>query len=700
MRKIRFIFILLLVTGLTLPAFSAEETAKPLDPADKTVHDEVNLREVEVSASRTQTRLKDMPASVTVVAANALEKNEIATLNNVSALIPNLFMPDYGTKLTSPIYIRGVGSRINSPSVGMYVDNVPYFEKSAFDFDFFDVQKIEVLRGPQGTLFGRNSMGGVINITSRSPFDVQGTHVLLSAGTYGMYKVNIGHYATLNDKIGYSISANYIRQDGFHTNTTRNEQADSLRSLGIRFKLYFRISDRWKLDLTSSTEQSSQSGYPYAPYNKTDGVAGAIEYNQSSGYDRFLFSNAATLKYSAPAWSMTNTLSYQMLDDNQQIDQDFRKDSVFFAGQMQKQHNVANELIFQSKGTGRYNWLTGLFLFAQSGKNTVAVDDYKGKLWYQKDYLPRTRGAALFHQSTYTLLPRLTLTGGIRFDYEQTSMGYLYHGTRAGASLVPVDTVYPSLSDQVILPKAALSYELSPDVHVYASYSSGYKPGGFNTTFEKPEHLKFKKELSYNYEAGIKTNFLNYLFADLSVFYTDLINQQIYRTAPSGRGSYLDNSGLSSNKGFELMVQNSVFHGFEAAVAYGYTHSEILEYVQSATLNYNHKFTPYIPRHTLSVQATQTFRIDHSRLIDKIRVNAAYSQTGELYWNLTNTLKEETYGLLNAKVSFSKKNLQFDIWGKNLLNTHYHAFIFESGASAFAQSGRPMQLGANLTYKW
>lgn len=693
MNKVQVLVLFFLLSVVSVSAY-------PLDPTGKLIDDEVNLNEIEINASRTQTRLKDMPASVTVLAANAIEKNEISTLNNVSALIPNLFMPDYGTKLTSPVYIRGVGSRINSPSVGMYVDNVPYFEKSAFDFDFFDVQKIEVLRGPQGTLFGRNSMGGVINITSRSPFDVQGTHVQLSAGTYGMHKINLGHYNTINDKTAYSISANYLGQDGFHTNITRGEQADSLRSLGFRFKLYFRFNDNWKLDLSSSTEQSRQSGYPYAPFNKETAVIGGIEYNQSSGYDRILFSNSATLKYSSETWTMTNTLSYQWLDDNQQIDQDFQKDSVYFAGQLQKQHSIANELIFQSKGAERYSWLTGLFFFGQSGKNTVAVDDYNNKLWYQKDYLPQTRGAALFHQSDYKLFPNLILTGGIRFDYETTSMGYQYQGIRAGAGLAPADTVYPSLSDKVILPKIALSYELSPAIHVYASYASGYKPGGFNSTFEKPEHLTFKKEQSYNYELGVKTTFLSYLFADLSFFYTDLKNQQIYRTAPSGRGSYLDNTGLSANKGFEVMVQNSSYNGFEAAVSYGYTHSEILEYVQSETVNYNHKFTPYIPRHTLSVQATHTFRLENTRWLDKIRLNAVYNQTGELYWNLANTLKEETYGLLNAKISFNKGGLQLDFWGKNLLNTTYHAFIFESGPAAYAQAGRPMQLGANLSYKW
>ena len=94
-------------------------------------------------------------------------------------------MPDYGSKLTSPVYIRGIGSRINSPSVGIYVDDVPYFEKAAFDFDFFDIDRVEVLRGPQGTLYGRNTMGGIINVFTKSPLTEKGSKIKLSAGNYG-----------------------------------------------------------------------------------------------------------------------------------------------------------------------------------------------------------------------------------------------------------------------------------------------------------------------------------------------------------------------------------------------------------------------------------------------------------------------------------------------------------------------------------
>ncbi|MDO9635209.1 MAG: TonB-dependent receptor, partial [Paludibacter sp.] len=580
------------------------------------------------------------------------------------------------------------------------VDQVPYFEKAAFDFDFFDVQKIEVLRGPQGTLFGRNSMGGLINITTKSPLDYQGTHVHLTAGNYGLYKVNAGHYEKISDQLGYSISANYLHQDGFHTNTILNQRVDKLDSYGFRMKVQYLISARWSLDFSSNVDQSSQGGYPYAPYNKVTQTDGSINYNQQSGYDRYLISNALKLKYEALSWEMNNTLSYQFLDDNQQIDQDFGPDSTFFAGQLQKQHNFANELIFQSKSNNRYSWLTGVFAFLQDAENVVNVDSYKTFLKYSKTYTPRTTGAALFHQSSYKVLPNFTLTAGIRFDYEQSEMGYAYRGVEASVYQASVDTVFPVLKDTVVLPKLAIAYALNENVHVYASYATGYKPGGFNSTFERPEHLMFKKEISYNFEMGVKAQVFDYFFTDCSVFYTNLENQQIYRTVPSGRGSYLDNSGLSNNKGVEISVQNNAYYGFEGMVAYGYTHSEILEYVLSETVNYNNHFTPYIPRHTFALQGTQNIKIEHNKWIDNIKLNVLYSQTGELYWNLSNTLKEASYGILNARISLIQKHIQLDFWGKNLTNTSYHAFMFESGPNAYAQMGKPLQVGVNLSFKF
>ena len=123
--------------------------------------------------------LRTLPGAVSILSPQAIATRQIDALKYISAFVPNLYMPDYGSKMTSAIYIRGIGARSSGQSIGLYVDNVPYLDKSAFDFELNDIQRIEVLRGPQGTLYGRNAMGGIVNIYTLSPFDYQGTKVTM-----------------------------------------------------------------------------------------------------------------------------------------------------------------------------------------------------------------------------------------------------------------------------------------------------------------------------------------------------------------------------------------------------------------------------------------------------------------------------------------------------------------------------------------
>ncbi len=667
---------------------------------------EVELDELVIEASRTNSKLSELPVSVSVLPKNFIENNEIPNLTEVSAFVPNLVMLDYGSKLTTPVFIRGIGSRINAPSVGMYVDGIPFFEKGSFNFDFFDLQSVEVLRGPQGTLFGRNTMGGIINIKSLSPFDYQGTKVLLSGGNYGLFKLNIGHYQQINEKLAFSLSANYQHLNGMFENSYRNEKVDSLDSYGLRAKVQYLINENWSLDFTHSMEQSSQGGYPYAKFNTVDWVSDPINYNQISGYERFLISDALKLKYDQSTYELINTLSFQKLDDTQSIDQDFTSDSVYFVGQLQDLSTYTDELLIRSKFKGKYSWLFGAFGFLQNSDNVVDFSNYYtsagavSKLFYQKNNRINTFGAALFHQSSYKILQNLTATAGLRVDYEKSELEYHYSGTRKGVSLAAVDTIYPSISDMVLLPKFALSYEFLKSSHLYASYSSGYKPGGYNSSFESIDQLSFKSETSDNYEIGLKNSWLNnYIYSDLTYFYTQLQNQQIYRILPSGKGSYLDNSGNSLNQGLEFSLQNKKIYGFSAVLSYGYTHAQIKDYVKSATENYSGKMTPYIPRHTFSIQANQSIPLNGCAIIDFMDVNLSYNQLGEMYWDLNNLIKEDAYGVLNAKLALSKNNLRLELWGKNLTNTLYNAFLFEMSGGAYAQAGKPLQLGVNLIYK-
>ena len=163
--KVLFLFVCLCLSASAVKA----------DDPDTTKVRQVELNEVVVRSFKQNRDLRLEPLSASSVTGTAIQNKNITGIKEFSSFIPNLFMPDYGSKLTSPVYIRGIGSKINAPSVGLYVDGIPYFEKSAFDFDFAEIDRVEVLRGPQGTLYGRNTMGGIIislEISGNECFDL------------------------------------------------------------------------------------------------------------------------------------------------------------------------------------------------------------------------------------------------------------------------------------------------------------------------------------------------------------------------------------------------------------------------------------------------------------------------------------------------------------------------------------------------
>ena len=203
----------------------------------KVVHmDEVTV----VTAPKENRRLRELPTSVTLLSNEQMKAAHVKGIKGLTGVVPNIFVPDYGSRLTSAVYIRGVGSRINTPSVGLYVDNIPYINQSAFDFNYADVERIDVLRGPQGTLYGRNAMGGLIKIHTKSPFSYQGTDLRLSAATHGSYAGSLTHYHRVNDRFAFSTGGFYTYDDGFFKNAALdNRKIDRGQSAGGRLRAIY-----------------------------------------------------------------------------------------------------------------------------------------------------------------------------------------------------------------------------------------------------------------------------------------------------------------------------------------------------------------------------------------------------------------------------------------------------------------------------
>ncbi|SHF58370.1 Outer membrane receptor proteins, mostly Fe transport [Mariniphaga anaerophila] len=662
------------------------------------------LDEIVIQSPKYNRNVFEIPAAASMIPERLIENNRVESLTDISTLIPNFFMPDYGSKLTSPVYIRGVGNRINTPSVGLYVDEIPYFEKAAFNFDFYNVERIEVLRGPQGTLYGRNTMGGLINVITNKPRDKRATTVSVDYGNYNQIRSNITHNQPIGKKVALQGSLNQRHNDGFYNNTFSNTEVDKINSYSGQLKALFTPSKKFNALANIQYEDSRQGGYPYALFDEEKMTAGEISYDKESLYNRKLLSAGLNLKYTATDFSVRAVSSFQSLDDFQEIDQDFTPESLFFVVQDQQLQMLAQEINIESNQNGNYNWLFGAFGFKQLLDKAVTVEygedglvKYKiplSEYYYTKTYNNSNSGVAFFHQSTLDL-GGFTFSAGIRADYEKATLDYADDRVRNGNS-TRAEEFDSDMDFFEILPKVALKYSINEYLVPYVTVAKGYNSGGFNSTFEDDENRTFDPEQSWNYEAGLKAKWLQQrIYANLAFFYIDWTNQQVYQTVPSGTGSMLTNAGKSESKGVELELKALPAQNFETWLTFGYNEAKFIDYVKNENQDYSGNYLPYVPKYSFNVGGNYMVNV-RAKWLDRVRFNLSYNGFGKHYWHESNEAYQNFYGLLNHRINFEKNNVVFSFWGKNILNADYNSFYFQALGNSYAQIGKPATFGVNL----
>ncbi|MFA6872763.1 MAG: TonB-dependent receptor [Bacteroidaceae bacterium] len=468
--------------------------------------------------------LKSLPTAATSLSEQQMKQNEIQGIKDLTALSPSLYIPDYGSRLTSAIYLRGVGSRINTPSVGLYVDNVPLLTSAAYDFSFADVDHIDILRGPQGTLYGCGAMGGLIKIHTKSPLDYQGTDVHLSASSLNRYGAALTHYHHLTDHFSFSIGGYFDFDKGHLTNTYLNKNADKGNTAGGRLRAVWKLTPAWTLDANVDYQYSDQLGYAYAAYNKSTGKRASIAYNDDCSYYRNLLNTSISAAYKGSVFDFTSVTGYQWLRDCMHMDQDFTSADVYTLQQKQRMNTFIEEATFKSKGFNRkWDWLIGAFgsyqnqrtnspmIFKSEGiqKNIEAgvnqnlpanfgmvFDVTTDELPVNSSFKSPVLGTALFHQSTFNnlLVKGLSFTLGARLDYmhheftyaSSCEMPYSLSMSAMGYQLELGNTLNSVLKGTLkddylqLLPKAALTYHFDSDNLMYVSIAKGYRSGGYN----------------------------------------------------------------------------------------------------------------------------------------------------------------------------------------------------------------------------
>lgn len=699
------------------------------------------VEQVNVSSAKQGINLRHQPLASTILNEGFVEDNQIETMKSVSEVVPNFYIPDYGSRITSSIYVRGLGARIDQPVVGLNIDNVPYLNKNAFDTDVMDIARMEILRGPQSTLYGRNTMCGVVNIYTVSPFNYQGVKIGAEYSSGNTQKFRASVYETLSDRLAFSLGAYYNSTDGFFTNEYSGESCDTEQEVGGRFRLQYRASRRTFIDNTFSMSTLDQGGYAYRSLERGD-----ISYNDPCSYDRTMVSNGLTVNHQAERFQLTSVTGYQYLDDSMTLDQDFSPESIFTLTQATNEHSITEDIVLRSVDKGGYNYLFGAFgfyknqkmdapvTFKEAGIESLILENINGNDYYiwdsdsfllDSDFTNQTFGTAIYHESSYKS-GGWNISAAIRLDYEKAKLDY-HSFTSTGCKRYNSDgelvwvkpleidlSGTPSKDFFEVLPKFSASYRIDAVHSIYATVSKGYKAGGFNTQmfsdilkqelmakfglstlYSAEEIISYKPEYSWNYEVGGHfTNGKRTIMADIALFYIDCRDQQL-TVFPEGMvtGRMMTNAGRSRSYGAEFSAVAN-FGRLRLNGSYGYTNAKFVEYDDNEE-DYAGNFVPYAPQHTLYGAAIYAIPTNQNWL-EKIEIEANTNGAGAIYWNESNSIKQPLYALLGAALRFTNDNYSLSLWGRNLTNKSYDTFYFESMDCEFMQQGRPISFGATI----
>lgn len=497
--------------------------------------------------------LERLASPVSVMYLNQLEERGIDSPKKLSSIVPNLHIPEYGSSMTSSIYLRGYGSRMENPVLGLYIDDVPVLNKNSYDLEMLDIRRVDLFRGPQGTVYGRNSMCGVLSMTTLSPSSYSGVRALLEYGSANSMMASVSAYGSSEDGLAVGGGISYRHTDGFFTNAYDGASCDPSDAVSMRLRLEKQIKPDLYFENILSAGYVNQGGWPYRQYLADTKELLATSYNDVCAYRRLNVTEAVKLRYDAPSYVLNSISSLQLLFDRMDLDQDFTDRSMFTLAQIQREGALTQEFVLRPKQewkTEWWDWQSGAFAFYKYNRMSAPVHfkhdgiselilgnansnipedvagGYSDPLLIKEDNFVigsefgiNTFGAAMYHESYFTF-GKWLLTAGLRLDYEGNSMNYCsdaqihYRFQPTMPDYKPFETVYKGrVGNHYVefIPKLSALYDAGSiggngKARAFAVVSKGYRSGGFNTQI---------------FSDILQNMMMNGLMADLGVYLDD-----------------------------------------------------------------------------------------------------------------------------------------------------------------------------------
>lgn len=652
------------------------------------------FEEIIVSARKRDERLQDVPVSITAFGGATLEQNGVKNVVDLYGTVPSLY---FTSNVLSPgrdfqfLTIRGVGANSQlEPSTGTFVDGI-YMPSLGFDVNFLSLERIEVLRGPQGTLFGRNTQGGALNIVTAKPAREFGGKVIVELDEFNSIKVASSIDVPVeDDKLYLNLATQFSYTDGFIDNTTLNTNADDWRKFAGRLSALFIPSD--SVEVILRVDGSEGKGHSAVP----GVVSGCDCYTVGSEFqdDQKVVNWGGSLHITASFEDMdlTAITGYREMKNTMPFDFDSSDEFINNRHDLRTEQTIlSQEIRLSSNGSGNFNWIAGLYGYDESltsdrQYSLFDLDTFFDDIINRQTVSTDRKGWAAFAQATLTVSDFIDLTGGLRYSWEKVE-----NISDVAFSVAPIAFVGAFLSEgektfKDVSPMGSVAFRWTDDTMTYVTVSKGFKGGGFDKAPGSSQVARpVGEETSINYEAGMKASFLEKRFIlDASIYRVNIKDQQLQTIVliDNVPFSAIANAGESHSQGFELSMKARPTTNLTIDANIGYTKTEFDSYIDGSNIDRAGESFPFVPEWTASIAAEYSTEISDSL---ELTLRGSYRYVDNYFIGsgaaFDPQFNIESYNIVDARLTLASENWDVTVFADNLFNNYistnrWNAFFF------------------------
>ncbi|WP_321418351.1 TonB-dependent receptor [uncultured Desulfobacter sp.] len=688
-------------------------TLSPLWAGD--TENKVVTESIIVTANKVEEDVQKVPQSITVMNELLLEEKGITDVPDVIKEIPNMTVTQSGSG--NAVSFRGLNNSMftNNNPVVIYIDGVPIISRYGFDASLANVERVEVLRGPQGALYGKDAIGGVINIVTKMPENKW--HSMIGA-EYGSYNYMQGIFnmngSLIADTLFMGINGKYEQDDGWIENTNAQSSAagNEFDKQQLSGYLLFTPTDRLSARLTLSMDNQSMSwingyalpaGTDISEFNRDD--AEDVDFDMPTVNDIDCFSQSLYLSYAFDPVTLTSTTTHKKRDIEGDYDADYLAANDYEGLIMydySETESYTQELRLSSNNESGTRWVAGLYLDSENhkqgpyGMQYPYYDDsgtFYGNFDFNAESDTDSTTYAVFGQAMIPLGKKFELTLGGRYQHIDKEIDLDMYYLPVGTTGAPYFSFSGDKTWDVFLPKAALSYRLSDNWQTYVSYSQGYMPGGFNyfASSGTTEDNSFESQKSANYELGIKGS-VNRFRLSATLFYMDIEDVHVYKS--DGVNFYTDNADSGHSQGLELELVYKLTDTTELTGSLGLIEAEYDTYDAGNGISFDGQDIENTPSYTAT--AGVSYRHPNG-LYGRVDMRAV-GETAFYADSEKDFVKEDAYITFNAKIGYRTGDWDFYVYGKNLTDEEYIVSYNSNSSKSRAEFGDPLTAGLGIRY--